>query len=817
MTGLTGPAGTNGTNGAKGDTGDTGLTGSQGIQGVKGDTGLTGPQGETGPAGTNGTNGVKGDTGDTGLQGIQGVKGETGPAGTNGTNGVKGDTGDTGSQGIQGVKGETGTAGTNGTNGDIGPQGIQGVKGDTGLTGPTGPQGEIGPIGLTGLTGAAGTNGTNGAKGDTGDTGLTGSQGIQGVKGDTGLTGPQGETGPAGTNGTNGVKGDTGDTGLQGIQGVKGDTGSTGADSTVAGPKGDKGDTGTTGVGIATSGTAHQTLTKIDGTNFNTQWETIDKTFVGLENVPNLSFSGSNTGDNSVNTLYSSLATSKQDTLVSGTNIKTINGASVLSSGDLTLLASGGALGTPTSGVATNLTGTAANLTAGHVTGATLTTALTNSGGIGTLSWPAGGATLTIPSGGGTLGTAAFTASTAYLASGGTATAVTGATFTKSLIVNGGNTTVTGNADNTSVLTVGSGAVSVSGSNTGDNANTTGSAAKWTTARNLAGNSVDGSGNVAFANKFIVQGTADTGLSAAQFLGALGTGIVKNTTSTGVLTIATGADLPVMTATVGGAVPTPPNNTTMFLRGDGTWVAPTAGMTNPMTTLGDLIIGGAAGAPGRLADVAAGSYLVSGGVGAAPTWSVPTFPSAAGTAGNILTSDGTNWTSVPRPDFVYNQSVAAQGPGFAADTYLTGSNVLIPANALKVGSRYHMIFNASKTAVGTATPALIVRFGTAGAIGDAALCTLTFTAQTAATDTGTFEVWVGFRTVGASAVMQCVAQRRHGASVTGFGTLVAETKVVTSSAFNSTVANSYIGVSANGGTSAVWTVTLTQAELSNTN
>jgi hypothetical protein len=70
------------------------------------------------------------------------------------------------------------------------------------------------------------------------------------------------------------------------------------------------------------------------------------------------------------------------------------------------------------------------------------------------------------------------------------------------------------------------------------NQNTTGSAAKWTTARNLAGNSVDGSAAVAFSNAFIVKGTADAGLSGAQFLGALGTGIVKNTTSTGVLSIA---------------------------------------------------------------------------------------------------------------------------------------------------------------------------------------------------------------------------------------------------------------------------------------
>jgi hypothetical protein len=71
------------------------------------------------------------------------------------------------------------------------------------------------------------------------------------------------------------------------------------------------------------------------------------------------------------------------------------------------------------------------------------------------------------------------------------------------------------------------------------NASTASSAAKWTTARNLAGNSVDGSGDVAFANKFIVQGTVDTGLSGAQFLGALTTGLVKNTTTTGVLSIAT--------------------------------------------------------------------------------------------------------------------------------------------------------------------------------------------------------------------------------------------------------------------------------------
>lgn len=44
--------------------------------------------------------------------------------------------------------------------------------------------------------------------------------------------------------------------------------------------------------------------------------------------------SGTNTGDNATNTQYSGLATSKQDTLVSATNIKTLNGATILGAGD---------------------------------------------------------------------------------------------------------------------------------------------------------------------------------------------------------------------------------------------------------------------------------------------------------------------------------------------------------------------------------------------------------------------------------------------------------------------------------------------------
>ena len=78
------------------------------------------------------------------------------------------------------------------------------------------------------------------------------------------------------------------------------------------------------------------------------------------------------------------------------------------------------------------------------------------------------------------------------------------------------------------------------------------------------------SGDATTSNTLAVTVTKVNGTSLA----SLGTGLLKNTTSTGVPSIAVNSDLPAMTSTVGGAVPTPPNNTTTFLRGDGTFATP---------------------------------------------------------------------------------------------------------------------------------------------------------------------------------------------------------------------------------------------------
>lgn len=182
---------------------------------------------------------------------------------------------------------------------------------------------------------------------------------------------------------------------------------------------------------------------------------------------------------------------------------------------------------------------------------------------------------------------------------------------------------------------------------------------------------------------------------------------------------------------------------------------------------------------------------------------------------------GTNKTSevgelIKRFGPVVNTSVANQ-TGFAADTYLTGSNVLIPAGRLQAKSIYRCKFNVSKTAAGTATPIIQVRIGTAGTTADTSRASLTFPAQTAAIDDGFFDVVVVFRTVGSgtTAVIQATVNLVHRNSIIGLANLTSPTVTATSAGFDSTVASLQIGISVNGGTSAAWTVNSVVAELSN--
>lgn len=168
---------------------------------------------------------------------------------------------------------------------------------------------------------------------------------------------------------------------------------------------------------------------------------------------------------------------------------------------------------------------------------------------------------------------------------------------------------------------------------------------------------------------------------------------------------------------------------------------------------------------------------------------------------------------------LFNNNTANQGAGFASDTYVTGSNIAIPNGRLKAGTIYKCVIRATKTAAGTATPIFNIRFGTAGTTADTSRGTFTFSAQTAAADDGIFTIYATFDSVGAgsAAVLRGTVALAHRADVTGFVNIGSETEHAVSAGFDSTVANSIIGVSVNGGASAAWTIQHVMAEMENFN
>jgi hypothetical protein len=253
--GLTGATGSTGSMGPQGLQGLTGPTGEKGANGLDGVIGPMGPQGLTGATGPTGEKGANGLDGSTGPMGPQGLTGGTGPAGEKGTNGLDGATGPMGPQGLTGATGSTGEKGATGPAGAKGANGLDGATGPMGLQGLTGPAGEKGANGLDGAIGAIGPMGPQGLTGVTGPAGAKGANGLDGATGPMGPQGLTGVTGPTGEKGANGLDGATGPMGPQGLTGAAGTN-------------------GTNGVGVPTGGTTGQILTKINTTDYSTQWVT---------------------------------------------------------------------------------------------------------------------------------------------------------------------------------------------------------------------------------------------------------------------------------------------------------------------------------------------------------------------------------------------------------------------------------------------------------------------------------------------------------------------------------------------------------------
>lgn len=121
-------------------------------------------------------------------------------------------------------------------------------------------------------------------------------------------------------------------------------------------------------------------------------------------------------------------------------------------------------------------------------------------------------------------------------------------------------------------------------------------------------------------------------------------------------------------------------------------------LTHPMTTAGDLIVGGASGVPARLADVATGSVLASGGVGVAPAWSTaPTLASLTLTARLIQARVTVTYSA----SMTFDAALATQF--IITATNATAFTINAPSNPVLGQEIFVRIRNTSGGALGAAT------------------------------------------------------------------------------------------------------------------
>lgn len=164
-------------------------------------------------------------------------------------------------------------------------------------------------------------------------------------------------------------------------------------------------------------------------------------------------------------------------------------------------------------------------------------------------------------------------------------------------------------------------------------------------------------------------------------------------------------------------------------------------------------------------------------------------------------------------DMLQNQGTASQTLAAAASTYLTNSNISIPAAGLRVGTVFYYSAAISKAGVGVNTRQFFWRLGTAGTTADAAILTFTSDTPNATADSGNVEIVVTVRgPLGASCIAQGYLKMEHDAAAAGFSTKVSNVAFVTSAGFTSSTANLIAGLSCTTGIAEAITLTQVTAE-----
>lgn len=194
------------------------------------------------------------------------------------------------------------------------------------------------------------------------------------------------------------------------------------------------------------------------------------------------------------------------------------------------------------------------------------------------------------------------------------------------------------------------------------------------------------------------------------------------------------------------------------------------------------------------------------------TQSTPVTP-AAGQGVLWFDSSSKNWLQKNADGVLHGdmtRAAIAQQAGFAADTYLTNSGLIIPSASMVVGMAWEWRMVITKTAAGAATPIFQVRVGPNQTTADTSRLSITTSAQTAAVDTALVKILVTCRSVGVAGVIQGLVWIQHNLAATGFASVgPAGFNLVegTSVGFDNTaLGGQFVGLSINGGASAAWTI-----------
>lgn len=255
----------------------------------------------------------------------------------NGANGATGPKGEQGEQGTQGIQGEKGDQGIQGEQGEQGPQGIQGERGADGFT----PEIIDGYWYIGGMSTGVMAQGVKGNDGEKGEDGATGAKGEDGEDGKSAYE----LAVEAGFNGTldawlDFLKGADGQDGVTPTIAIDSDTKHwiiNGVDSGVV-AEGQDGESGADGSSVeivdnledlSSDKAISARAVNEDVINYIDQSITDTMNYIIQEDATE--HAGRVAGDELLQTAIDG----KQDALVSGTNIKTINGESILGEGNI--------------------------------------------------------------------------------------------------------------------------------------------------------------------------------------------------------------------------------------------------------------------------------------------------------------------------------------------------------------------------------------------------------------------------------------------------------------------------------------------------